>query len=960
MSNIDPGTYRGVSEGLTFEFRIECASGGGEACVVSGDITRGTDFIASFICQEPQLGGDGWTITGALRFRGNPELFTGTMYLNTDQRGIGSFQVAIDLEGGYRDIFAGRLDWQGSFLRRLLIEVDGIQGTQAPVNYATRSGAHMSVERAFEQAGFDVQLVVDPFKGRGSSDNQMRGYTLAEVHTAMSERRSHVPADRLHAHVFVCSYLAGRGNRGVLGVMYDFGQNDLNSRPREGVAVFYDHPMLSDPRVSEESRKREYIFTLVHEIGHALNLLHSFDKARPSSLSWMNYPHLYPRGYEAGQGYDGTPEFWRRFEERFDEEELRHLRHASPREIRAGGFAFGTYEDGMSVPFGGTAEPRRTRLGANPLRVTRAVNLQIAPVKREYDLGEPIFLRLGVKNDGADAVHVPDSLDPAEGYVRLIIRTPAGQIIRYRPPVKLCKQAQLVHLPPGQEMPPFEGLPLFLSSDGPIFTEPGVYQVVAELTGVDGSKNVYSQATRVRVRAPNDATEEFAQTLWDKPAVLEALYLRHPLVARDAWSEMEEDLKRAKLRPENTTESYFNYIAGLGWMTPFAPPDKREKEANVEKAAERLEKVDPQGLPPSVANRKEAVLKGHEELVAATAERGGVASRARVTVGRPEEKMRAEVSPSGLFGSMGLAEEITEATLNPFARIAPKLTGLRGFADIVSWNIEHLHAPNKFWRIPKIAELIRSFRCDFWGLQEVDQTSLARLKETLNSSGQTRYDFVAVEGSGQQSGAVFRTDTTTVNVLPLPNGFFKEKMEVQMSDGSKPLRKVFVRAPLLCDVSVRQTNGKVFDFRCAVVHLKSTDKSIKDTGNSMRLAAARELTRWIEFDRASGQERDYLIMGDMNAETSQQGLKDFAEQENLKLLSVGMRDKYGEEALTRVASGRQLDHIIVTGDAFAQMPAEDEEEQIIIRYDTEVGDFTSSFSDHVPVAVRFIIGKDKD
>lgn len=958
MSNIEPGTYRGMSEGLTFEFRIECASGG-EVCVVSGDITRDVDFVASLICQEPQLTGDGWTITGALRFRGNPQLFTGTMYLNIDRRGIGSFQVAIDLEGGYRDIFAGRLDWQGSFLRRLLIEIDGIEGTQPPVNYATRGGTQMSVERAFEQAGFDVQLIVDPFKGSGSSDNLMRGYTLAEVHTAMTQRRSHVPADRLHAHVFVCSYLAGRNNRGVLGVMYDFGQNDLNSRPREGVAVFYDHPMLSDPRRPEESRKREYIFTLVHEIGHALNLLHSFDKARPSSLSWMNYPHLYPRGYEAGQDYNGSPEFWRRFEERFDEEELRHLRHASPREIRPGGFAFGIYEEGASAHFGGLAEPRRTRLGANPLRVTRAVNLEVAPVKREYDLGEPVFLRLCVKNDGADAAHIPDSLDPAEGYVRLIIRTPAGHVIHYRPPVKLCKQAQLVHLPPGQEMPPFEGLPLFLSADGPIFTEPGIYQVAAELTGVDGSKNVYSQTTRLRVRSPNDATEEFAQTLWDKPAVLEALYLRHPLVAQDAWGEMEEELRRADLRPENTTESYFNYVAGLGWMKPFAPPDKRGRGENIEKAVKRLSKVEPHGLPPSVANRQKTLLEGYGRSLASR--QGAAASRGRIAVLRPEEKMRAEVSPSGLFGSIGLSEASAGDAPSPFARIPPGSPELHGFADIVFWNLRCPHDPANFERIPKLAELIRNFRCDFWGLQEIDKTSLARLNETLNSSGQTRYDYVSTENSNGQSGAVFRTDTTTVNVLPIPDKFFNEKIQARMKDGSRQPISLFAREPLLCDVSIRQNNGKVFDFRCAVVQLQKTDATFNHTGYSLRMAAATELTRWIQADREDGAERDYLIMGDLNAETAHLGLRNFARSHNLRLISVGMRAGHDhDDALTRLASGRQLRHIVVTGDAYTRMPSVDEPAHNIIRYDAQVADFTSSLSEHVPVAVRFVKGADKN
>jgi hypothetical protein len=40
------------------------------------------------------------------------------------------------------------------------------------------------------------------------------------------------------------------------------------------------------------------------------------------------------------------------------------------------------------------------------------------------------------------------------------------------------------------------------------------------------------------------------------------------------------------------------------------------------------------------------------------------------------------------------------------------------------------------------------------------------------------------------------------------------------------------------------------------------------------------------------------------------------------------------------------------------MPDEDLDEQIIMRSDTHIAEFTRDFSDHVPVAVRFMLGKD--
>jgi endonuclease/exonuclease/phosphatase family metal-dependent hydrolase len=290
------------------------------------------------------------------------------------------------------------------------------------------------------------------------------------------------------------------------------------------------------------------------------------------------------------------------------------------------------------------------------------------------------------------------------------------------------------------------------------------------------------------------------------------------------------------------------------------------------------------------------------------------------------------------------------------------MRGLRRFADIISWNIEHLHAQaENHEKISKLAELVRSFRCDFWGLQEVGDAALENLVETINSTGQTVYDYIVIEESGQQNGAIFRTDTTTVRKLEMPNGFFEEVLDVKMSNGKIKQKPVFLRKPLLLDVSVRQESNRQFDFRCAIVHLKSTDSSIKDKGNALRLAAARELTRWVAHDRHEGLERDYLVMGDMNAEQAQEGLQDFTSQNDLRLLSVGMQAKYGtNEALTRVASKRLLDHIVVTNDSVPLMPAVDEDEQIIIRSDTVIGDWIHQYSDHIPVAVRFVIGEDLD
>ena len=86
---------------------------------------------------------------------------------------------------------------------------------------------------------------------------------------------------------------------------------------RQGFAVFRDHDWFKDLVASPQTQKqkqamRHFLYTWVHEAGHAFNFLHSWDKARPDSLSWMNYDWRYDQR-------NGANTFWRSFRFRFDE-----------------------------------------------------------------------------------------------------------------------------------------------------------------------------------------------------------------------------------------------------------------------------------------------------------------------------------------------------------------------------------------------------------------------------------------------------------------------------------------------------------------------------------------------------------------------------------------------------------------------------------------------------------------
>ena len=960
------GSYRGTSDDLEVELRVELDETG-KPLTLSGDVMQARRFLASFFAASPQRVGD--RVSGAVEFRGNPRLHSGFFTAEVDPRGLGSFEIAVDLEGGHRDRIPGRLEWQGSFWRKIRVEIDGVAGQPWFDSYRSSRGVEVSVESAFAQAGFNVDVKIDPFSSARARD-ALRGYSYAEIHRAMQARLSaRQGAEHLHVHVFVCTYLEGRNNRGVLGVMYDFGANDLNRSPREGVAVFGQHPLFSDPRVPEERRQREFVYTVIHEIGHALNLLHSFDKGRPASLSWMNYPHLYPLGGEAAAEHDGSAEFWRAFPEAFDDLELRHLRHATPRELAAGGFPFGVYEEGPSPIYeGGSADPRLTALGTNPLRQSPTVTLSARTTRPDYQLGEPVFVELTARTLGRATAYIPDALDPSEGFTRITIERPNGQRVRYRPPLRVCQRATRRILEPGASVKRSHAIPLFLGAQGPVFTEPGVYKIWVELGGVNGNRVAFADPFAVRIASPDRETARFAEASWSNPRALAALYLRHPLADHAAWNALEEAAKRGNLgqKRDNTTWAYLNYVAALGWSEQFEIPDRRYAEKNQAKARERLAAIaDLEQLPESARERARRLTQDDD--------REGT-PRAIATTS--DELFRLQVPPNGLFGQAGLGAE-KPATANPFAIVVKTHEDNPTFADVVSWNIQHLHGDKRAGRVAKIAEYMLAFRCDFWALQEVGEDGVRDLVQAMNANGDLTYAYAIArqdedeDARGQQSACIYRTDTARVRKLAAP-GFFGNKVKVSYKDGSEKTREVFLRPPLLCDVRVGRAK-KMFDFRCAVVHMKSTDPSLKDKGDGMRAAAAAELARWVAAEREDGAEKDFLVMGDMNAETAKQGLAPFAKKNKLRLLSVGMKEKYGtgeDGAITRFASRRLLDHIVITEDAVALMPESDIEEQIVIRSDVAVKGFTKKlsegafaqykYSDHLPVAVRFILGKDRD
>lgn len=231
------GRYQADSGQISFDIRAELR---GDAVVLSGDILAQGQFVAGFrgTTARPQTISE--VVEAPITFIGHPRLDTGHIRIDVDDRGIGAFQLTVDLQGGLRDTVAGQIRWISRRFRSLSIEIDGLDGTDVRTSFVGNDGQTVSLASAYEAVGFDVDIRQDRFGWIAPRAQEARGWTPAEMHRAMEQIRTGPVHGTLQTHVFVCGFMAGPRNRGVLGIMYDWDDADENDRAREGVAIFHD------------------------------------------------------------------------------------------------------------------------------------------------------------------------------------------------------------------------------------------------------------------------------------------------------------------------------------------------------------------------------------------------------------------------------------------------------------------------------------------------------------------------------------------------------------------------------------------------------------------------------------------------------------------------------------------------------------------------------------------------
>lgn len=400
------------------------------------------------------------------------------------------------------------LDKQSEFFRRIELEVDRVEGVPLPEAFQTDSHPdtplsvpprNLTFQATYRDAGVDMVTTFDPTpvpRSEADAIDADQLWTNEELHAAMVGNFSkHVDEPGWRLYLLLATRYVSPG---VLGIMFDSGDNF----PRQGAAVFYEHPAIANAVGAEKNR--EYLFTITHELGHALNLLHAFQKGifethgvlpRPASLTYMNYPHLFPFGYAGPPNWNGSTSYWRQFKFQFDREELAHIRHSDSMEVMMGGLSFGFAGHLEERPFESPTSP------GNSISLT----LWVPPV---IEFMQQLEGDIRLRNEGPVTQNVRSNLDLSTDNITLLIRRSLDRYPKvYRNFYHACFQDPMRALKPGeaiyQEIGPSFGLRHWF------LDEPGTYELQAIYHAPNG-QNLASEIRKVRITYPSKEADRLA------------------------------------------------------------------------------------------------------------------------------------------------------------------------------------------------------------------------------------------------------------------------------------------------------------------------------------------------------------------------------------------------------------------------------------------------------------------
>lgn len=364
----------------------------------------------------------------------------------------------------------------------------------------------LTVQKAYREAG--ICLTINPLRTIiDDTASEFISWSDAELHDAMESYFSKYAT--IARWDMWCMFCKNYDLSTVIGVMFDYGARYGGpgiSPERQGFALFRGHgvfdDLVSNPTTNNQlDAMRQLLRTYVHEAGHAFGFSHSWDKGRPDSLSWMNYPGKYPCGDWACGDSDA---YWQEFRFMFDEEELIHLRHGDRAAVIMGGDPW-VWQAYSQTPY----DLEISHDAMSQLEGQAPIELLLRS-QDYFEYLEPIEIEVRVRNLLSQPVIVDSRLNPQYGNVTVYIRRPNGRIVRYVPATYKEGTPNLLTLESHNSNTQGEDrfsdyVALNYGKYGFYFDEPGEYLVRAIYqTGFVG---IPSNTLRIRVGYPTSNEE---------------------------------------------------------------------------------------------------------------------------------------------------------------------------------------------------------------------------------------------------------------------------------------------------------------------------------------------------------------------------------------------------------------------------------------------------------------------
>ena len=376
------------------------------------------------------------------------------------------------------------------YYRGAVVEVDVMTDRSWPAS----AGGH-TFSGTYRGDGID--LAINMSQTNIPEDNTL---TDAELHTLLSSWRD---ISDIGSTWRIWTLVGSkRSGSNTFGLMFD------QAAPHREGCVSYTDAMFSSSSVLKPSVKNKrlgdvpvgHLRTLVHEVGHVLNLYHpKHDVHNPGiGTTIMNQTGDVMGQATAGNLYPDNATF------AFSDHNRTSLIHSPDPQVAPGWKPFGW---GHGSLFSGTPSPVDVIGLVQAESGGDGIHLDIE-VPANAVRGEFITARVTVTNRSASSVPMSSALNLAEGDLEIGVTTPAGRDLVLRDVVQVCGEPQEIELAAGESLT--RTVQLFYGNNGHVFDEAGRYELRARFVpdaGVETTVDSDVVSTTLREPASDDERE---------------------------------------------------------------------------------------------------------------------------------------------------------------------------------------------------------------------------------------------------------------------------------------------------------------------------------------------------------------------------------------------------------------------------------------------------------------------